>query len=65
MAGYTKGVDVTDIPRHREVDDITGARAQAPSKPRWVGYAICAVIALVLVLVVVLHLTGVVGPGAN
>lgn len=52
---------MADIPRHPEADEAT----MDPSKPGWTGYLIGAAVALLVVLVVVLHLTGVIGGGAH
>jgi len=60
-AGSTQGGHVADIPRHPEADEAT----MDPSKPGWTGYLIGAAVALLVVLVVVLHLTGVIGGGAH
>jgi hypothetical protein len=54
-----------DIPRHPETHEV-GPVADAPpaNRPRWV-YALVAVGIALLALMVVLHLTGVMGPGAH
>ena len=54
--------DDAALPAHPDrVDD-----AEAPSEgTRWTGIALVAVLGALLVLIVVLHLTGVVGPGAH
>jgi len=54
---------VAEVPRHPEVDEA-GIQRVAPeaAKAKWAGYAIAAVIAMVVILVIVLHLTGVIQP---
>jgi hypothetical protein len=52
-------------PLHPDTGDDSADRGSVTATPRWVPVlAIVIVIALVL-LVVVLHLTGVLGPGAH
>lgn len=53
-----------DLPSHPEADDSGPDREPAPAGS-WAGMAILAVVAALIVVIVVLHLTGVVGPGAN
>ena len=54
-----------DIPRHPESHEVGAAGDARPgSRPRWV-YALVVIGIALLVLMVVLHLTGVVGPGAH
>lgn len=50
-----------DLPSHPEADD------QEPAKPSsdWGVRLVFAAVAAVIVLIVILHLTGVVGPAAN
>lgn len=56
---------MAELPRHRGAgaEDLRGA--EPGSKRSWTGYVIAGVIAAALVLVIVLHLTGVVGAGAH
>lgn len=56
---------MTDLPRHPEVDASEIAAGDQVSKPNRAGYVVGAVLVAVLVLVVVLHLTGVVRPAAH
>jgi hypothetical protein len=54
-----------DIPRHPETQEGCAVGDVRPaSRPRWV-YALVALGIALLVLMVVLHLTGVVGPGGH
>ncbi len=58
---------MADLPRHPEVSDefggaILGPRSRKASPLMYVAIAIVVVLVL---LVVVLHLTGVIGPGAH
>jgi hypothetical protein len=59
---------MADPPSYPDTDDDTGVgpdRGSATSMPRWMP-VLGIVIAIVLVLLlVVLHLTGVLGPGAH
>ena len=60
---------MAELPSHPGTDDDTGAgpRRDAPpsSRPRWISVA-GIVIAIVLVLLfIVLHLTGTLGPGGH
>ena len=58
---------MADPPPYPDTDDtcVRPDRESAPSPPRWVP-VLGIVIAIVLVLLlVVLHLTGVLGPGAH
>jgi hypothetical protein len=55
-----------DMPRHPETQDTDSAQEAGPaaSRPVWV-YALAAVVVALLVLMVVLHLAGVIGPGSH
>jgi hypothetical membrane protein len=54
-----------DPPPYPHTGDDTGDRGSATGTPRWV-YALGIIIAILLVLLfVVLHLTGTLGPGAH
>jgi hypothetical protein len=58
---------VAELPRHPEArDDADTARPgeSAGSRP-WLAYVVGLTVAAVLVLMIVLHLTGAIGPGAH
>lgn len=55
-------------PSHPDTGDIAGSEselASASRRPRWVTVAGIVVVIALLMLFVVLHLTGAVGPGAH
>lgn len=51
-----------DLPSHPEADDSADAPAGSTS---WPGRIIVGAIVALLIVVVLLHLTGLVGPGAH
>lgn len=53
-----------ELPSHPDADDAEGEAGGEPAAKGWSTVALVVVIGLVL-LVVVLHLTGVVGPAAR
>jgi hypothetical protein len=56
---------MADPPHHPDISDDTGKSGSATGSPRWVS-VLGIIIAIVLVLiVVVLHVTGTLGPGAH
>lgn len=57
---------MSDLPRHPDASDdgAVGNDRLAAHRPWW-AYALGAVVILLLVLVVVLHLTGTIGPGSH
>jgi hypothetical protein len=62
-----EGEAVAELPRHPEArDDADRARPgeSAGSRP-WLAYIVGLTVAAVLVLMIVLHLTGAIGPGAH
>ena len=52
-----------DLPSHPDTDDSAGAPAPA-SRTSWPARVLIGLIVALVALVIVLHLTGVVGPGA-
>jgi hypothetical protein len=52
-----------ELPSHPEADD--SPPGQEPATGSWATVLIVAVVVAVLAVIVILHLTGVVGPGAN
>ncbi len=57
-----------ELPRFPNPDndrDTTAERASPTGRPRWVAVVGIGVAAAVVVLVVVLHVTGVIGPGSH
>ena len=54
---------MADIPRHPDVDDAHPGHAESePAARNWAFYVIAAVIVAVVLVVIVLHLTGVIQP---
>jgi hypothetical protein len=63
----TEEIDMAELPHHPESDDDAGVGSDHGSsiRTRWTTYLFVIVgVALVLVMVV-LHLAGIVGPGTN
>ncbi len=57
---------MADPPPYPEADEDTAARPErAAGTPRWVSVAVVGAVALVVVVVVVLHITGTIGPGSH
>jgi hypothetical protein len=56
-----------DSPRHPEAEDTGGGDGRGPATgtPRWVSMLGITVAAALIVLIVVLHLTGIIGPGSH
>ena len=61
---YCKPPEV-ETPKHRDVDHSAGTEEGEMKKRDRLAYVVAGVIAVLLVLMVVLHLTGAVGPGAH
>lgn len=53
-----------ELPSHPEADDSASGQEPA-TKVSWTTLLVLGVIAALLILIVILHLTGVVGPAAN
>jgi len=57
---------MTDLPRHRDASDEPAPQGGRSSAHRpWWAFALGAVVVVALVLMVVLHLTGTIGPGSH
>ncbi|MBJ7594278.1 MAG: hypothetical protein JF886_05335 [Candidatus Dormibacteraeota bacterium] len=57
---------MAELPRFPNPDeDAVGERASTTGRPRWVAVVGIGVAVGLVVLVVVLHLTGVIGPGSH
>ena len=50
-----------DLPSHPDADDSADA-ARTTTSPNWAGRVLVAIIVAALVVVIVLHLAGIVGP---
>jgi hypothetical protein len=53
-----------ELPSHPDADDSTDAPDRG-ARPSWAGRIVVGAIIAVVVVVLLLHLTGVVGPGAH
>ncbi|MGH9244303.1 MAG: hypothetical protein ACRD29_08290 [Acidimicrobiales bacterium] len=53
-----------DLPSHPEADDTGAEREPAPTV-RWGTVVVVAVVAALLAVIVILHITGLVGPTAH
>ena len=59
---------MADQPRHPDISDDTGSRADATpatTGQRWKAALLIAIVVAVVLLVIVLHVTGVVGANTN
>jgi hypothetical protein len=58
---------MAELPHHPESDDDTGVRSDhgSSTRTRWTTYLFVIVGVALVLLMVVLHLAGVVGPGSN
>lgn len=58
---------MSDLPRHREVDDPDAARldTSAGSSTPWGTYVFAAIVVLLVLTIVALHAAGIMGPGAH
>jgi hypothetical protein len=53
-------------PHHPDTGDDTGARREPlTARQRWARLAVILLVTALFVAIIVLHLTGVVGPGTN
>jgi hypothetical protein len=53
-----------DLPSHPEADD-TGADQEHATTRSWGGVVVFAIVVALIVVILILHLTGVVGPTAH
>jgi hypothetical protein len=53
-----------ELPSHREADD-TGPDQHPATTPSWSVVLGIAIVAVLLAVIVILHLTGAIGPGAH
>jgi hypothetical protein len=53
-----------DLPSHPDADDSIDA-PDGGARPNWAGRIVVGAIIALVVLVLLMHLTGVVGPGAH
>ena len=59
---------MADQPRHPDISDDTSSRAGAvpgTARPRWKAALLIAIVVAAVLLVIVLHVTGVVGANTN
>ena len=56
---------MTDLPRHPDASNEPVSKDDESSRRPWWAYALGALVIVVLVLMVVLHLTGTIGPGSH
>jgi len=58
---------MTDQRPYQGTDEDTGAHASRPltARQRWTRVALVAIVAALLLVMVILHLTGAFGPGTN
>jgi hypothetical protein len=56
---------MTDPPQYPEGDDTDEEPKRKPGAPAWVSVALIVLAVVAAIAIVVLHLTGVVGPGAH
>jgi hypothetical protein len=57
---------MAELPRHPDTGEVGDGPSPEPTPtPGWIGYVIGVVVVVALLVVIVLHLTGVVGPGVH
>jgi hypothetical protein len=57
---------MAELPRHPDTDEVsTDANHRSSHDTPWGTYVFLAVVAVAVLAMIVLHLTGVVGPGAD
>ena len=53
-------------PRYPGTDEDTAARPdREPGTPRWISVAVVAAVVLAVLVIVILHITGTLGPGSH
>jgi hypothetical protein len=66
--GATDGTSVTGLPHYPGTESDTGAqpgRGSAAGAPRWITVFGIAMAILVVVTLIILHLSGAIGPGVH
>jgi hypothetical protein len=57
---------MTHQPRYQDSDEDTGAaREPLTARQRWARVAVIAIVAALVLLMVILHITGTLGPGTH
>ncbi len=56
---------MADLPPYPDTGDEASDRQSASSAPRWMAMLGIAIAAVLVLLLVILHLTGTLGPGAH
>ena len=56
---------MADLPTHPDAGEVAGSEGDRDATRAWWTYALAAGVVALLVLIVVLHLAGVIGPGSH